>query len=138
MSKKSRVTVHLNETEKLELACTITNKISDVYSLVETAKGVLIDRKKFTLNFKDGLVANIDGRVNRDVELWFKPHFNLAEALEKKIFGKSIDEASKRAKKGLPTVLSICFKYLQTEKGIRFQYSPSVEITRDLSSRRRT
>jgi hypothetical protein len=38
----------------------------------------------------------------------------------KKIFGKSIDEAVKRAKKlGLPVVLSVCFKFLQSEKSFK-------------------
>lgn len=117
MPKKKKVIVHLNEYITLENNFSMNEKIEDVYTYLEKSKDISIDKRKYLLYFKDGLLANLEGKVNKDLELWMKPSIDVEEAIKKKIFGKSIEIASKRAKKGLPTVLSVCFKFLQTEKG---------------------
>lgn len=117
MPKKKKIIVHLNDTITLDNYFSLNEKIEDIYTYLEKTKDISIDKRKYLLYFKDGLLANLEGKINKDLELWMKPGLDVEEAIKKKVFGKTIDVASKRAKKGLPTVLSVCFKFLQTERG---------------------
>jgi len=119
MTKTKKVIVHLNDTVSVESHCSMNDKIEDIYTYLEKSKDISIDKIKYQLTFKDGLLTNLSGKITKDLELWMKPKIDVDEAIKKKIFGKSIEVASKRAKKGLPTVLSVCFKFLQSENALK-------------------
>jgi len=117
MSKKYRVSIHINDNLAVEILSPPT--VAEVYDHLDRYRGILLNPEKFKLVFKDGLIANNEGVFNKDIELWVKPPFIPEEAAKKKIFGKSIDEASLRSNKGLPVVLSTCFRALQSESSLK-------------------
>jgi hypothetical protein len=115
--KGKTVTIHLNSKEDLVLQCTTKDKIEDIFGMVSKEKGIKVTTDSHKLMQKNGIEANITYNVTEDLELTLQPPYDPKEIINNHIFGKPLQEASKRGIKGLPVVLSCCFKYLQTEIG---------------------
>jgi hypothetical protein len=118
-SKTRNVTVHLNSKEDVTFICSAKETFEDIFEKIKKEKGFNVSVDTHKLIQKNGIDINITFNITEDIELNLNPPYDPKQIIDNQIFGKSLGEASKRGVKGLPIVLSSCFKYLQTEHGYK-------------------